>query len=50
MKIIKRILLELFIALACAILLVPVCAVACWNVAKELPIKLSELLNEYLDQ
>lgn len=50
MKLIKRILLDLFIALACAALLIPVCAVACWNVAKELPVRMSELLNEYFDE
>ena len=50
MKLIKRILLDLFIALASAALLIPVCAVACWNVAKELPVRMSELLNEYFDE
>ena len=50
MKFIKRIILDLFIALACMVLLVPVCVLACWNVAKELPVRVSDLLYGYFDE
>lgn len=46
---IKKLLVDIFVTLASLILLVPVCVLACFHAAKDLPIRLSELMDEYFN-